>query len=420
MLILYRSLINLVCFFAPIIFRLRIYNQKEDENRYKEKLCIIKKQRIKGKLIWFHASSVGELLSIIPLVERLQKIKEIKTILCTTNTLSSSKIFKKKIKSKKVIHQFLPLDTNNFAKKFIDHWLPDLVIFVESEIWPNFILNIKNKKIPLVLLNARITIKTYLRWERISDFAKSIFDCFDLCLPQNKETEKHLSNIGAKKIKNLGNLKFSSPNYLSSEKLNNNILKIFRRKKIWCATSTHKGEEVFCAKTHIELKKKLRDIILIIIPRHVHRCNEIIQELNKINLKIHLHKDKSKINHNTDIYLVNTFGETQKFFNISKSVFLGGSMMNHGGQNPIEPSRKGCKIYHGPHINNFREVYSYLASHNISKKINNINNLKKLLLKDLNSNEKRRKKLNKKINSIGQFILKNIYLEINKFIAINK
>jgi len=420
MLILYRLIINVVCLFAPIILRIRIYKKKEDENRYKEKLCIIKKKKPQGKLVWFHAASVGELLSILPLLEKLERIKEIKTILLTTNTLSSSKVFEKKIKSKKIIHQFFPFDKDIFTKKFLSHWLPDLVIFVESEIWPNFILNIKNRKIPLILLNARITTKTYLRWKKIPNFAKSIFDSFDICLSQNKETEKYLTNFGVKKIKNFGNLKFSSPVSLSSDKLNKNILKMFHYKKIWCATSTHIGEEVFCGKTHIELKKRLKNVILIIIPRHIHRINEIVEELNKMNLKIHLHTNKSKFDSDIDIYLVDTFGETQKFFNISKSVFLGGSLINHGGQNPIEPARMGCSIYHGPHVNNFKEVYSYLASYNISKKINTINNLKRFLLKDLSSKEKRNKKLKKRINLMGQSILKNIYLEIKKFIVSNK
>ena len=360
---------------------------------------------------------MGELLSVVPLLEKLEKIKEIKTILFTTNTLSSSRVFEKRIKSKKIIHQFLPLDKNIFTKNFLNHWLPDLVIFVESEIWPNFIFNTKNKNIPLILLNARITFKTYLRWKKISNFAKSIFNSFDICLPQNKETEKYLKNFGVKKIKNLGNLKFSNSRFSTLEKSNKNTLKIFQKKKIWCAASNHDGEEVFCGKTHVKLKKKLKNIILIIIPRHIHRCNEIIKDLNKMNLKVHLHGNKSKLSHDTDVYLVNTFGETQRFFNISKSVFLGGSVINHGGQNPIEPSRLGCTIYHGPNVNNFKEVYSYLASYNISKKISSINNLKKFLLKDLSLKEKKSKKLRKRINFIGQFILKNIYFEIKKFIV---
>ena len=180
MLILYRLFTNLTSFFLPIFLQIRIYKKKEDKNRYKEKLCVIEKKRIPGKLLWFHAASVGELMSIVPIVEKLEKFKEIKTILITTNTKSSSKIFEKKIKSKKIIHQFFPFDKDAFTKKFLQHWLPDLAVFVESEIWPNFIFDIKNRKIPLILLNARITTKTYLRWKKIPNFAKLIFDSFDI------------------------------------------------------------------------------------------------------------------------------------------------------------------------------------------------------------------------------------------------
>jgi len=416
MLILYKLIANIVYFFAPIILKIRIYKKKENKNRYTEKLSIIKKERPRGKLIWFHSASVGELMSILPLLEKIEKIKEIKSILLTTNTLSSSKIFEKKIKSKKIIHQFLPFDKDIFTKKFLSHWLPNLAIFIDSEIWPNFIFNIKNKKIPLILLNARITNKTYLRWKKVSNFAKSIFSNFDICLSQNKETEKYLKNLGAKKIKNLGNLKFTKSNSIPRNKLNKNILKMFQYKKIWCAASTHKSEEIFCGRAHIELKKSLKNVILIIIPRHIHRSNEIIKELNKINLKIHVHTSKSNFNKDTDVYLVNTFGETQEFFNISKSVFLGGSIINHGGQNPIEPARKGCLIYHGPHVNNFKDVYSYLNSYKISKKINTINNLSKFLLNDLTSKKKRNIKLKKQINFMGQSILKNIYSEIKNLL----
>jgi len=416
MLKFYRLLLNVLRFVAPIILVIRIYKNKEDRKRFTEKLCKIKKSRPKGKLVWFHATSVGELLSIIPLTEKIEKNKNIKTILITTNTLSSSKVFRTKIKSKKIIHQFLPLDIDTYTKKFLTHWHPDLVIFVESEIWPNFILNIKEKNIPLILLNARITNKTYSRWKKIHNFTKSIFNNFDICLAQNKETEKYLKNFGVKKIKNFGNLKFSSSKFSSIENLNKNIVKTFRNKKIWCAASTHEGEEVFCAKTLIELKKKMNNIILILIPRHTDRCEKIIRELNEMKLKIHLHSNKSKLKDNLDIYLVDTYGETQKFFNIARSVFLGGSIINHGGQNPIEPTREGCKVYHGSHIKNFFEVYSFLNSLKITKEIKNVNNLKKFLLSDFRSRRSENKKLKKQINSIGQLILNQVHLEIRNFI----
>ena len=416
MLKIYKILINTVCLFAIIILKIRILKKKEDKKRYTEKLSVIKIKRTKGKLVWFHAASVGELLSIIPLLEKIEKLNSIKTILVTTNTISSSKIFENKIKSKKIIHQFFPFDKDIFAKKFLNHWLPDLVIFVESEIWPNFIFNIKDKKIPLILLNARITKKTYSNWKKIPEFAKLTFGNFDLCLSQNKKTEQYLKNIGVKKIKNLGNLKFSSSNYSSLINLNKNILKLFKSKKVWCASSTHDTEEFFCCKTHLELKKKLKNSILIIIPRHVDRCEKIMEELKNMKLKIHLHTSKKNIDKNIDIYLVNTFGETYKFFSLSRSVFLGGSLIKHGGQNPIEPTIMGCKIYHGPHINNFKEVYSYLNSYNISKRISGINNLVKFLYKDLNLKKNKSIKLKKKINFMGKSILNNIYLEIKNFL----
>ena len=420
MLLLYRSLINIVSFFAPLILRIRVLKQKEDKKRYQEKLCVIKKKRPRGRLLWFHAASVGELLSIVPLLKKFEKNKEIRSILITTNTLSSSKIFKSKIKSKKIIHQFFPFDKNYFVKKFLNHWNPNTVIFVESEIWPNFILNIKEKKIPLILLNARITNKTFLRWQKIASFAKSIFGSFNLCLAQNRETEKYLNNFNVKKIKNLGNLKFSNPNFTILENLNKNILQKLKNRKVWCASSTHESEEIFCSKVHIELKKKLKNIILIIIPRHIHRCEEIAKELAKMKLKVYWHRSKSKLDKDTDVYLVDTFGETEKFFNTSKSVFLGGSIISHGGQNPIEPARLGCKIYHGPHVNNFKEVYSYLNYYNISNKINKINELKKFLLKDLNFKKNKSKKIKKRIYLMGQSILKNIDLELKKFIIKRK
>ena len=225
-----------------------------------------------------------------------------------------------------------------------------------------------------------------------------------------------MKNFGVKKIKNLGNLKFSNPNFSSSDKLSKNISKVFKHKKVWCAASTHHNEEIFCGKTHFELKKKLKNSILIIIPRHVNRCDEIIDELNKINLKVHLHSAKSKFTSNKDIYLVDTYGETQKFFGISRAVFLGKSIFARGGQNPIEPARMGCKIYHGPYVSNFKEVYYYLNFVKISKKINNIQKLKGFLLNDFNSRVNVSKKFKKKINSLGQSMLKNIYLEIRNFL----
>ena len=214
------------------------------------------KKKQYGKLIWFHGASVGELQSIIPLLEKFEKEKNIKQILITSNTLSSSKILYK-YKFKKVIHQFFPIDTDYFSKKFLNYWKPSAVFFIDSEIWPNMINNINKKNIKLVLLNARITKKTFQKWILISNFAKEIFSKINLCYPANKDSKKYLIKLGAKKIKFIGNLKYSQ---LENEKflMNKKVKKFILSKKSWCASSTHYSEEKFCGIIHIELKENIK------------------------------------------------------------------------------------------------------------------------------------------------------------------
>jgi len=415
MIFFYRIIINLIIILSPLIILIRLLKKKEHPIRFKEKFSFFSKKRGPGKLIWFHGASVGEILSIIPLIEKLEKNKDINKILITSSTLSSSNIFLK-FKFKKTIHQFFPIDSNFFTKKFIEYWKPSLAIFIESEIWPNIILNLKNRNIPLVLLNARITKKTYKKWKKISFFSKSIFNKFDICLSQNEETKNYLKKLGAKNIKKLGNLKFSETNLKNINKINKNVQKFLDSKKIlFGAISTHQSEEIFCTKIHADLKKKYTNCITIIIPRHVHRTLEIKEEIEKTRLKVHLHSSGGKINNKTDIYLVDTFGETKLFLKICKIVFLGGSLIKHGGQNPLEAARLGCQVMHGPNIANFLEVYSLLNKSNISSRIKTINQAKSIIQKNLNNKSSSKKNI-KKLNSIGNEVLLNNQKEINKYI----
>ena len=416
MLFLYRSLINIVLILSPIIIFFRLFKKKEDPIRFKEKLGYIEKKRIKGKLIWFHGSSVGEVLSIISLVEKLEKNRNIKNILVTSSTFSSSKVFKK-FKFKKTFHQFLPIDSRILVKKFLSHWKPSAAIFIESEIWPNFIYEIKKKKIPLILVNARMTKNTFLKWNNLKSFSNSIFNKFNLCLCQNKETGIFLKKLGSENIKNFGNLKFCKNKYLKSQSISSSrMTKFFKSKKfVFGGISTHLGEEEFCGKVQAKLKNKIKNPLTIIIPRHIHRCNDIIRNLENLGLNIHLHSDKSSIDRKTDVYLVDSFGETNSFINYCKLVFLGGSLIKHGGQNPLEAVRSRCKVLHGPHISNFKEVYELLRKNNLSflvkypeNVINFINNSylkkgfvdKKVFQLDLLG----RKILNKNFNEILKYI----------------
>ena len=409
----YRILTNLILILSPLIIFIRLLKKKEHPKRFKEKFGFYTKKKFKGKLIWFHGASVGEILSIIPLIESLEKNKEINQILITTNTLSSSKILSN-LKLKKTIHQFFPIDTNYHTQKFLKYWKPSVAVFIDSEIWPNMITNIKKTPISLILMNARITDKSFKRWKLFKSYAKKIFFNFDICLSSSHKSKKYLKSLGAKNIKHVGNLKFTQ-----SEKnitfLKNDLKKFFLSKRIWCASSTHNTEEFICANVHKKLKIKYKNLLTIIIPRHIHRTEEIINEMKKLNLNIHLHNSKNKIDKDTDIYLVNSFGQTKSFFKVCKTVFLGGSMIKHGGQNPLEAARFGCKILHGPNVWNFDEIYDLLRKNKVSRKIINSNQLSLNVDKMLNNKNKYRS-LENKIKNLGNKILISTLSEINFYI----
>ena len=411
MFFIYKILINLVFFFSPIIIIFRIFKGKEDTSRFREKVGIFSKKRNKGKLIWFHGASVGEIQSIIPLLERFEKNKEIRQILVTSNTVSSSFIIKN-LKFKKTIHQFFPIDCNFISKKFLNYWKPTKAFFIDSEIWPNTVNNLYKRNIPIFLLNGRITKKSFRRWKFFSYFAKSIFGKFYLCLSSNTETKKYLKKLGAKNIKFIGNLKFSQSENEKTN-LNKDLINLINSRKAWCASSTHYNEEELCGMAHIRLKKRFKNILTIIIPRHINRINSIKADLQNLDLKIHLDEPKKKISPDTDIYLVNSYGKTKLFYKVCKNIFLGGSLIEHGGQNPLEATRYGCRVLHGPNVSNFREIYKFLNKKKLSKKISNQDQLINCVIKYINS-KNNSKKIIKDLHLIGMNILNKTYKEINK------
>jgi len=411
MILIYRALINIVLLLSPLIILFRIINKKEDKKRFKEKLGFFSKKRNKGNLIWFHGASVGELQSIVPILEKFQKDKKINHILVTSNTLSSSKIISKP-HLKKVIHQFFPIDANIISKKFINYWKPSRVFFIDSEIWPNTLNNLKNKKIPITLLNARITHKTYKRWNLFPKFAHENFRKFDLCLTSSLESQKYLKNLKAPNVKYIGNLKFAQSENENLIKLKG-LKKITKIKKIWCASSTHDNEELFFAQVHLELRKKINNLFTIIIPRHVNRSDKIKDELSNLGLKVQMYEPKKEINLDTDIYIVNSYGMTKSFYSNCKIVFLGGSIIKHGGQNPLEAIRYNCKVLHGPNVSNFKEIYKFLNEKKMSSKIINqkqlINILQNFFLK-----KNKLKNFRKEIKLIGTQILNKTYRAITQ------
>jgi 3-deoxy-D-manno-octulosonic-acid transferase len=413
MFFVYKVLANLIFLFSPLVILIRLLKKKEHPRRFKEKFSINTKKKISGKLIWFHGASVGEILSVIPLIEKLEKKNSIKQILVTSNTLGSSKVLSN-LKLKKTIHQFFPIDTNHHSNKFLNYWKPSVAIFIDSEIWPNMINNIKKKSLSLILINARITDKSFKKWKIFKFSARDIFQKFDMCLSANLKSKNYLKLLGAKKIKYIGNLKFSQTEN-NKTSLNKDIINVFKTKKIWCASSTHYNEEDICTETHTKLKSKYKNLLTIIIPRHIQRANKIKNEIQRLNLKVHMHDSKKKIDPQTDIYLVNSFGQTKSFFKICKTVFLGGSIIKHGGQNPLEAVRHGCNVIHGPNIWNFDEIYSLLRKYGVSNKIMNSSQLTVKINKIFNT-KVNSKNIEIKIKKLGNKILNSTFNEIDYFI----
>ena len=407
----YRIITNITILLSPIIIFFRILKGKEDLKRIGEKFCIYS-QKKNNKGIWIHAASVGELMSAVPIIKKFEKNKKIKNILVTTTTTSSAKIFKK-LRLKKTLHVYFPLDNNYIVKKFIEYWQPRLAIFIDSEIWPNMFENLYLKNIPIIIANARITKRSFDRWQIFPNFARQVFGKITLALPQNLETLKYLKLLKVKNIKMAGNLK-----YYGQKNIQNNVAKSVRNKfknfKVWCAASTHKNEEILIGRLHRKLKKTEKNLITIIIPRHVERTNEIVNDLNNFGLNTTKHSSNQKIKKNTDIYMVDSYGESSIFYNLTNVTFVGGSIIEHGGQNPLEPARLGNYIINGPNVKNFKEIYLFLNNLKMASSTSNILSMEKIILKKLK--EKNKKKNINKIIKMGNDILERNIFHVNKYL----
>jgi len=420
MFVIYKCLTFILTPFFILLTFCRLILKKEDKLRFKEKIyssSFNPERDDKKKLIWFHAASIGEVLSILPLIEKINNSNKELEFLITTVTLSSANLLKKTLtRSKNIKHRFFPFDTRNLSKEFLSKWKPDLVCFVDSEIWPNFLFEIKEKDIPLVLINARITKKSFRKWNFFSNFAKEVFNNFDLCLACSEESKNNLKALQVKKLSHIGNLKFTVK--IDGEKLNQTNLKILNNFKVWCAASTHEGEEIVAIKTHLEIKKKYKNVLTIIIPRHINRTSDIQKLTSKFNLNSQILNDGDIVNSDKEILIINSFGVLYKYFDYCKSIFVGKSLVKKfkksGGQNPIEAAKFGCKIYFGPYVYNFQEVYEFLKANNISEQINDEYDLSRKIIKDFSEPKIANEKNINLLNNFGEHILHRTISELNK------
>jgi 3-deoxy-D-manno-octulosonic-acid transferase len=422
MLFFYRCLTSILTPALIILIYFRSIIKKEDRQRFKEKIfsSSFKVTRNTSKrLIWFHAASIGEVVSILPLIEEINNSYKNIEFLITSVTLSSAKLLEKKIKqNKNITHRFFPLDLEHLVKKFLQAWKPNLICFVESEVWPNFLFKIKKAKIPLVLINGRITKKTFNRWNLINSFAKKVFNTFDLCIAASEESKNNLKKLKVKNLIYIGNLKFSVKNRLGN--LNGFNRKILDRSKVWCAASTHDEEENIILKTHLKIKKKYKNTLTIIVPRHITRCSYIKKLSDKFNLNSQILNDKDSIKIGSEILIINSFGVLSKYFNYCQNIFIGKSFVKKlehvGGQNPIEAAKLGCKIFYGPYVYNFKEVYDFLCTYNISEQVKNEKELALKIIKNFKFQNQVNKKQINLLNTYGEKILSKTITELKNFI----
>ena len=422
MILTYRILTTI---FYPLLILLIYFRKiikKEDPLRFKEKIfpsCFNVKRKGNGKLIWFHSASIGEFRSILPVVNQLtSKNKKIK-ILITTTTLSSANLAKTELaKFSNVEHRFLPLDVQFLVEKFLRLWKPNKIFLVDSEIWPNLIFKANQFKIPIAIINARLTAKTFKRWKLFPGSAKKIFKKFDLCLCSNLETKKYLKELNAKNIHFKGNIKLIDQ--IKEKKSKNHNRNFLLKKRFWFAASTHKGEDIFCLKTHLQLKKNYNNIITIIAPRHTERAKSIKSLSERFNLNTQILDKDKKIYQNKEVIIINHFGVLKSYFKYAKSVFIGKStiekLRNDSGQDPIEAAKLGCRVYHGPYTYNFKDIYKILKENGISKQVKNYEELSSQLLLDLRNPSKSKNSNINLIKDLGKKTLIDTMKLLNNFI----
>ena len=422
MILFYRVLTTLLYPFLFLFVYLRKILKKEDPKRFKEKILVSHYNVIpqnKSKLIWFHAASIGEFKSIIPIINQLNKSNNKFHFLITTTTLSSGNLASVELdKILNAEHRYLPFDVPFLIDKFLNLWKPTRIFLVDSEVWPNLILKAKKYKIPIAIINARLTSKSFQRWMIFPKIAKKIFGIFDLCICSNNETKNYFEKLGLKKVYFKGNIKLIDQINVSKIKNLNHQTLLTRR--FWFAASTHKEEESFCLKTHLKLKEKFKDVLTIIAPRHIDRSLEIKLLAEKLNLKVQILNKGDIISENKELIIINYFGSLQSYFKYAKSVFIGKSMIkkliHDGGQNPIEAAKLNCKVYHGPYVYNFEEIYKILKMNNISKKINDYHELSDCLLTDLELTKKNIEQISDPLKGLGQKTLIDTTSLLDNFI----
>ncbi len=353
----YRSLSRVATPLAGALVRHRLKRGKEDEARVGERKGLTDTERPPGPLVWMHGASVGEVLAVAGLVERMRAMNI--RVLLTSGTVTSAAIVARRFPPD-VIHQFIPYDSPRFVARFLDHWQPSFALFVESDLWPNLILSGAERRIPMIVVNGRMSQRSFQRWRTAPAMMGALLSRFEMCLVQSQGDADRFAALGSPHVFNTGNLKFDVPAPPADPQKLEQLTRAVQSRPVVLASSTHPGEEEVVLDMHRRLAAYFPGLLTIVVPRHPERGQQVAQLTGPLSLRVAVRSKDQLPSPETDIYVADTMGELGLFYRLSPIVFVGGSLVNHGGQNPIEPIKLGAAVLHGPHVGNFAEIYRAL------------------------------------------------------------
>ena len=369
---LYRRVMAAATPLAPVLLGRRLKRGKEHPERMVERRGEPTLPRPEGSLVWIHGASVGELLAVLSLIEQLRA--QDLNVLVTTGTLTSANVAEERLPAG-VLHQFIPLDAPRFVFQFLDHWRPNLGLFVESDLWPNLILTSSKGRVPLVLVNGRMSEQSFKGWRSVSKTAGALLGKFDLCLAQSALDGDRFHELGARNVQVTGNLKLDVPAPPADEANLQALKAAVGNRPVIVAASTHPGEEILLIDAHRRLRQRFAGLLTIIVPRHPERGRGILDFAVAAQLRAMLRSHGVLPDAQTDIYIADTMGELGLIYRVAPIVYMGGSLVEHGGQNPIEAVKLGAAIVHGPHVWNFTEIYAALDAARGAAEVENIDQL---------------------------------------------
>ena len=368
----YRGLTSIATPLLPLLSAYRLWQGKEQTARLRERRGETDVPRPDAPLVWIHAASVGEMMAIVPLVEHMRA--SYFAVLVTSGTVTSARLAEWRL-APGAIHQFAPYDAPRFVARFLDHWRPDLALFAESDLWPNLIVAATEKSIPLILVNGRLSERSFTRWRYLPKTIGALLSRFDLCLTQSESDAERYSDLGAPRVSMTGNLKLDVPAPPVDAGKLSAMRAVVRQRPMIAAASTHPGEEAVIIDAHRRLKQSFPGLLTVIAPRHPDRGAGVVEIATAAGLNAIARSRGLLPDRGTDVYVADTIGELGLIYRLAPIVFMGGSLVRHGGQNPIEAAKLGAAILHGPHVWNFSEIYSALDEARGAEEVLDVNRL---------------------------------------------